>query len=83
MTAETPFLVPAIQAVAGYEERHQAALAPVHRETLLEVKRRLERLGTQAAELIDINNRIWTKQGFNVELDPSTDTVIVSVGGTE
>src|SRR5262249_22268974 len=83
MIAETPTLVPAIQAVTGYAERNQGTLSPEHREILLEIRRRLERAGAQAAELIDINNRMWAKQGFNVEFDPSTDTIILSVGGME
>jgi hypothetical protein len=83
MIAETPTLVPAIQAVADYAERHQGDLSPEHAQIFLEIRRRLERLGTQAAELIDINNRMWDKQGMKVDFDPSTDTMILSVGGVE
>lgn len=83
MFAETPILASAIQAVAGYEERHQGTLSSKHREVLLEIRRRLERLGTQADELIDINNRMWAKQGLNIEFDPSTDTIIVPMGEME
>jgi hypothetical protein len=81
--AEKPTLVPAVQAVAQYAERHQGDLSPEHAQVLLEIRRRLDRLGAQAAELIDINNRIWVKQGFKVDFDPSTDTVIVSIEGEE
>jgi len=83
MIAEVPTLVPAIQAVAGYAERHQGDLSPEDAQILLEITRRLERLGAEAVELIDINNRMWAKKGFKVDFDPSTDTVIVSVGGVE
>jgi hypothetical protein len=83
MLADAPTLVPAAQAVAAYAERHQADLPPEHCEVLLEIGRRLERLGAQAVELIDINNRMWEKRGLKVDFDPSTDTFIASVGGVE
>jgi hypothetical protein len=83
MVAETPTVVPAIQAVIGYEQQHQSSLASEHREILLEIKRRLERLEVQAGELIDINNRMWAKQEFNLAFDSATDTITVSVGGMQ
>lgn len=83
MVAEIPTLGPAIQAVSEYAERRHADLTPEHAQILLEIRRRLERLGAQAAELIDINNRMWAKQGFKVDFDPATDTIVFSVGGTE
>jgi hypothetical protein len=82
MVAETPTLVPATQAVSEYLERRHADLTPEHAQILLEIRRRLERLGAQAAELIDINNRMWAKQNFKIEFDAATDTIVVSVGGT-
>lgn len=83
MIAETPTLLPAIQAVAQYVDRHQGRLSAEHAQILLEIRRRLERLEVQAAELIDVNNRMWGKQGFKVDFDPSTNTIIFSVGGME
>jgi hypothetical protein len=83
MFAETPTLVPAIQAVSEYLEKHRADLTPEHVEILLEISRRLERLGAQAAELIDINDCLWAKQGIKVDFDATTDTITYSVGGTQ
>lgn len=83
MVAETPTLVPAIQTVSEYAEKHRADLTPEHAQILLEIRRRLERLGTQAAELIAINNRMWAKQGFRVDFDSATDMIVVSLGGME
>jgi hypothetical protein len=83
MIAETPTLAPAIQAVAQFAERHQSDLSPQSAQVLLEIKRRLERLGVQAAELIGINNRIWAKQGFKVDFDSASDPVVFSVEGVE
>lgn len=80
MVAETPTLASAIQAVVGYEQKHQSTLAREHREILVEAKRRLQRLEVQAGELIEINNRMWAKQEFSVGFDPATDTITVSVG---
>jgi hypothetical protein len=81
MIAETPSLHPAIEAVADYVNANGDTLSSEHVEILLEVGRRLERLQTQAAELIEINNRMWDKQGFKVEFDAQTDTVIFSSQG--
>lgn len=83
MIAETPTLMPAIQAVTEYAKRHQGELSLEHAQILLEIRRRFERLAAQAAGLIDINNRMCVKQGFKVDFDPSTDTIIVSIGDVE
>lgn len=83
MFAETPTLAPAIQAITAYAEMHRTDLSPEHVQILLEIRRRLERLEGQAAELIAINNRMWAKQGFKVDFDPITDTITFSVGGVE
>ncbi|MBM4127612.1 MAG: hypothetical protein FJ247_09740 [Nitrospira sp.] len=81
MVAEKPTLVPAIRAVSEYEEAIRANLSPEHVQVLIEIRRRLQRLEAQAAELIDINNRMWARQGLKVDFDPTTDTVAVSMGG--
>lgn len=83
MFADTPTLAHAVQAVSEYSESHRADLSPEHAQVLLEIRRRLERLEAQAAELIDINNRIWTKEGLKFDFDSATDTIIFSVGGSE
>lgn len=53
MVAESPNILPAIQAVTDYAERDQENLTPEHAQILLEIRRRLERLQAQAAELQD------------------------------
>jgi hypothetical protein len=83
MVAETPTLLPAILAVSNYLERRRVDRTPEHARILLEIRRRLERLAAQAAELTSINNRIWAKQGFEVRFHPENDTIIFSVGGVE
>lgn len=81
--AESPNILPAIQAVTDYAERDQENLTPEHAQILLEIRRRLERLQAQAAELIDINNRLWAKQGLDVRFDSDTDSIVFSFGGQE
>lgn len=54
-----------------------------HFEILVEIQRRLNRLAMQAAELVDINNRMWAKRGIECRLDPSTESLVFSVGGIE
>jgi len=83
MIAATPDIEPACRALAEYEERHRASLTAEHVQILLEIHRRLNRLSKQAAELIDINNRMWAKRGFDFRFDPSTESVVFSAGGTE
>lgn len=83
MVAETPTLTPAITAVREYSAAHMDELSPQQAQTLLEVERRLERLEVQAAELIEINNRLWAREGFGVSFDPESDTIIVSFGDHE
>ncbi len=83
MIAETPTLVPAIDAVSNYVEKRGSGLSAEHAQTLLEIERRLERLGAQAADLILINNQLWSKQGFKVDFDAESDTVVFSFGGEE
>lgn len=70
-------------AVADYLERHKDTLAPDHAERLLESRRRLERLAVQAAELIDLNNRMCLRAPLAARLDRATDTLTLSVGGAE
>jgi hypothetical protein len=81
--AETLTLVPAIQAVSQYAEKHHSSLTPEHAEILLEIRRRLERLGAQATELMDINNRMWAKQEIKFDFDSATDMIVISVGDTK
>lgn len=83
MVSPTPTLTPAIVAVREYAKAHESELTPQQVQILTEVARRLERLQIQAAELIEINNRLWEKEGFKVDFDPDRDTVTVSFGGIE
>lgn len=83
MFAETPTLIPATLAVAEYAKRHGADLSPDDAQILLEVRRRLERLEQQAAELVEINNRMCAKQGLKVDFDSASDTIVFSVDGVE
>jgi hypothetical protein len=80
MIAETPALEPAVQAVREYADAHASALSSKHTETLFEAARRLERLGVQAAELIEVNSGLWLKEQFDISFDPGSDTLVISVG---
>ena len=81
MDAIKPTLSPAIQAVTEYVEKQRDNLSREHVEIMHEIRRRLEKLEAQAAELININNRLLKKQGINVDFDSTTDTITFSVGG--
>jgi hypothetical protein len=83
MIAQTPLVEPAIEAVREFASEHSFMLSSEHVEILLEVARRLERLRTQAADLIQLNNELWLRDDFSVSFDPATDTVVFSTGGSE
>ena len=76
MMAESPTLDPAIAAVCEYADAHASELSSEQTQTLLEVVRRLRRLKVQAAELIRINNTLWSKESLNISLDSASDTLI-------
>lgn len=83
MTTESPSLEPAINALKAYADQQSARLSNQEKETLLEVERRLQRLGVQAKELMDLNGAMWAATGFSTSFDAATDEIIISVGDHE
>jgi len=63
--------------------RHRATLTADDIQILLEIQRRLNRLEKQAQELIDINNRMWSKRGIEMRFDETDESLVVSIGGEE
>jgi hypothetical protein len=83
MIAATPDLTPASRAIAAYHERLKVSLTADQIQILIEIQRRLNRLGIQAAELVDINNRMWVRRGFEFRFDSSTESLVFSMGDNE
>lgn len=80
---EIPTFKPALDAIVDFTESNSPKLTPSQNQTLLEVKRRLERLEVQVSTLMTINEKLILKEGFKTDFDPSTDTMTVSFGGQE
>lgn len=83
MLANTPDFIPAIEAVRRCASDTTLALSPIQQTTLLEVARRLKRLSRQAAELVEINNKLGSQDALSVTFDPTTDTVVFAAAGVE
>lgn len=81
MLATIPEIQPAILAISSFAERHASDFSSDQQQTLLEVRRRLRRLEVLATELIEINNRLWSLSGLEVDFDPETETINMSFGG--
>jgi len=83
MPAVAPDFTAAIRAVAECQERARSQLTDEHAKILSEIQRRLSRLDTQGKELIDINNRMWSKRGLDVRFDAKAESLVFTVGGVE
>lgn len=74
---------PAIEAISEFIDANSSKLTPSQTNTLLEIKRRLERLDIQVNELMEINEKLILKEGFETNFDSSMDTMTVSFAGQE
>jgi hypothetical protein len=83
MPAIAPDFTPALRAVAECQERASARLSDEHVKILSEIQRRLSRLNAQAGELIDINNRMWSKRGLDIRFDAVEESLVLTIGGVE
>jgi len=80
---ERPSIAAAALAVSNYGKVREKALSTGEVEAIREISRRLERLAAQFDDLMALNDKFMALQGFSVDFDPATDTVIFKVGDVE
>lgn len=73
----------AIKSIVEFAKSNSSKLTPSQNQTLLEIKRRLERLDTQVVKLMEINEKLMLKEGFKIDFDQANDTVVISIGNNE
>ena len=83
MLATAPSFAPALGAVQDFRSRHSATLAPDVARILDEVAHRLTRLERLVGDLISLNNDLLGRHGLSIEVDSTTDTIIIRAGGEE
>lgn len=80
---EIPTFKLAIESVSEFVGSHSSKLTPSQNKTLLEIKRRLERLDIQLRKLLEINEKLILKEDFKISFDQPNDTIVISMGGQE